>query len=120
VTARLDDAALERRIQRDIEIALGALPGVLVYANGTATIEKRAGGRTWREHTGLGEGTPDLVVLDRGRVVGLEVKSETGAPEDSQLRVQAQWHRTGAFYAFVRSVDDALAALSRAREGHVQ
>lgn len=111
---------VEIHIQRAIELDLGALPGVLVYSNGVEQTEKFARGRTWFEHNGLGPGTPDLVVLDGPRVVGLEVKGPDGAPEESQIRVQKQWHAIGAFYAFVRSVEEARAALERARNGAVE
>jgi hypothetical protein len=61
---------------------------------------------------GVYPGFADLIVLSEGRVLFLEVKSETGrlrpAQEDFRDAVQAQ----GFAWALVRSLDDALAALA--------
>lgn len=117
--ARRERGESETRIQRDIMLALGRLPGVIVYRNsvGVAEYDDRETGVRRKVRYGLAPGTPDLVVIDAGRIVGLEVKSETGVPEESQLDVQKQWHAVGTFYGFVRSVDEARAALERARAG---
>jgi phytoene/squalene synthetase len=122
-------------IQREVMLAVGSAPGVIAYRNNQAFAEQvdEQTGRTRRFYVGLGPGTPDLVALVAVRVtfangavlviargVGLEVKSEDGAPEESQLRTQKQWHAVGAFYAFVRSADEARAAIARARLGALE
>jgi hypothetical protein len=122
----------EALVQRRILLAIGSLPGVLVYRNsvGVAEYQDHDGKRRTVKY-GLDTGTPDLVVLltvsveVRGAVrricmwVGLEVKAEDGEPSEDQLRVQRQWHAMGAHYSFVRSIPEALAALDRARRGEL-
>ncbi len=61
---------------------------------------------------GVHAGFADLIVLSEGRVLFLEVKSQTGrlrpTQEDFRDTVQTQ----GFAWALVRSVDDALVALA--------
>jgi hypothetical protein len=117
----------------NIQRELGALPGVIVYRNAVGKREVVDEDKSWWLSYGLGDGTPDLVfsvqldvVLTSGkrasigRLVGLETKSATGTKRASQVRVQKQWHQVGNFYAFVRSVEQARAALERAREGALE
>lgn len=70
---------------------------------------------------GLGDGSADLIVClgPRGRFVGLELKTRHTDPEVAAR--QAAWARSiramGGFVAECWSVDEALAAIERARRG---
>lgn len=59
------------------------------------------------------EGWPDLVLLIRGRFAGLEVKTEKGAPEPSQLDKARSWWLAGIPYFFVRSSQDVFKAVEK-------
>ena len=70
---------------------------------------------------GLVAGAADLIgVGPGGRFLAIEVK----APRGKVSREQTQWgaiiRKHGGFYAVVRSVPDALAALERARRGETE
>jgi hypothetical protein len=71
---------------------------------------------TW----GLGVGSPDLVGAVDGRAVGLELKAPGGVLSDVQQRWHAAARQRGVFVATVRSPDEAVAAVQRAREGAVE
>lgn len=119
-------AALEKTIQRDIMVALGALDGVCVHRNnvGRATYFTREGNPVRVEYGVGGVGAPDLVVEVRGpkgisACVWLEVKTDAGAlsPE------QRQWHAaaalTGRHCYVVRSAAEALVVVSSFMFGQV-
>jgi hypothetical protein len=61
-------------------------------------------------------GSADIIgVLEGGRFVGLEVKRPGGEPSTLQLEFAAEVRAKGGFYAVVTSVEEALAAVARAR-----
>lgn len=136
-------SVLEKKIQTDIEAAIGAEPDLLLFKNsvGKATYTNEKDGKTYFVPYGLGEGSPDLVGLlrvdvpveghwalarrDQGRYVPrhvpvaiwfcLEVKPPEGELDPEQVKCHEVWRRFGAFIETVRSADDARAALARAR-----
>ncbi len=56
---------------------------------------------------GARAGCPDLVILHRGRFIGLEVKApKTGRLSDHQATVADQIVQAGGFYSVVRSVEE--------------
>lgn len=61
---------------------------------------------------GVHAGFPDLIVICGGRVLFLEVKSETGRLRKSQAAFRDTVCAQGFGWALVRSVDDALGALA--------
>jgi hypothetical protein len=110
----------ETRVQRLIEDALGALPDLILLRNSVG--EARYVSMTGRDYTvpyGLGVGSPDLVgvLAPQGRWFCLEVKRPGERATAEQARIHTLWRSFGAFVAVVCSVDDARAALSRARAG---
>lgn len=125
MSARRPPAPRERKpeavILREIMIAIGAEPGVLLMRNQVGAVERfdERTNTTRVERYGLGVGSADLVAIlaPSGRWFCLEVKSDTGSVEPEQ----AKWHERargfGAFVAVVRSADEAKAALERARRG---
>ena len=61
---------------------------------------------------GVHAGFADLIVISGGRVLFLEVKSETGRLRKSQEVFRDTVFAQGFGWALVRSVDDALCALA--------
>ena len=61
---------------------------------------------------GVYSGFADLIVISGGRVLFLEVKSQTGRLRKSQEVFRDTVCAQGFGWALVRSVDDALAALA--------
>lgn len=132
-------SVLEKKIQRAIEADLGAEPDLLLLKNSVGQAEYfNDAGEQYFVPYGLGVGSPDLVGLLRVevlrpsrkgdtilqtaliRTVGiwfcLEVKpSEVAEPDEHQKKCHAIWRRFGAFIDTVHSVEEARAALERAR-----
>lgn len=106
----------EADIQRAIVQALrAALPfGAIVHASnneirGSSDWAKRQ--QALMKSMGQYPGFSDLVVLSEGRVLFLEVKTETGRASQSQLQFAANVDRQGHGFAIVRNIDEALGAL---------
>lgn len=55
---------------------------------------------------GVRPGCPDLVVLHRGKFLGLEVKSHTGRISDHQADVADKIVQAGGYYSVVKSVEE--------------
>jgi len=126
---RLQD--IESFIQRDVRVALGAKPGLVMMRNNVGHAQHvTSSGNVCRITYGLGEGSADLVgclagcacphcgqTVPWGRFIAIEVKS----PRGKQSEEQAQWQRmleaNGGFYAVVRSVQEAEAAYAHAMRG---
>ncbi len=109
---------LEATIQNAILAACGSLPGVLLLVNTVKRLPSPYG--PGHLTFGLGEGSPDLVGAVDGRMVGLEVKRPGERPEPHQELLHRAWRGLGVFVAVVTSVDEAVAAIDRAREGKVE
>lgn len=73
----------------------------------------RLRGATLRR-TGSKAGTPDLLILNDGRAIWLELKSEKGRVSDAQLYCHEQLKRARSPVYICRSVDDVIAALTAA------
>lgn len=95
----------EATLKKAVREALTAA-GILVLNNEQ--------GRRGRFVFGLGKGSADLVCLVRGRAVFLELKTATGKPTADQLAWGALVVRHGGVYAVVRTVGEALAAVTEA------
>jgi len=106
----------ERETQHAIRLALGRLPDLTLWRNNTGAL-KDSSGRAVR--FGLAVGSADLIgiLAPAGRLVALEVKTATGRTTPEQDLFLDLVRRRGGFAAVVRSADDALAAIVRARAG---
>lgn len=51
-------------------------------------------------------GMPDILCCYKGRLIGLEVKTDKGKQEEAQKEWQDKLERAGGLYYIVRSVDD--------------
>jgi len=109
----------EAEVQREIELALGAEPDLLLMrnANGVARYVDDDG-RERFTRMGLPNGAPDLVGIHApfGRWFGLECKARDGRLSPDQRRIHDLWRRSGAFVAVARSAHDARLALEQARK----
>lgn len=105
----------ERDVQQAVRLALGRLPDVVLWRNSTGAT--RVDGRVLR--FGLCIGSSDLVGLlaPAGRFLALEIKSEAGRLTYEQEQFLALVRRLGGFACVVRSVDEAIVAIERARMG---
>ena len=106
----------ESEIQAAIRAALGALPDVCLWRNHVGQLRDESG----RVHRfGLSVGSADLVgvLAPSGRLIALECKSATGRLRPEQRAWLDVVRRFGGFACVVRSADEALAAVERARNG---
>jgi hypothetical protein len=106
----------EGAIQDAIRVALSGEPGLVLWRNNVGIAEHRG----QRVRYGLAVGSADLVGCLDGRFVALEVKTATGRVAPEQRLWLDLVRRHGGFAAIVRSVDEARAAVARARAGDSQ
>lgn len=69
---------------------------------------------SFRKHSSpyVKRGVPDIMIVVNGRLIGLEVKSETGRQSQDQIDFQKDLERAGARYFLVRSIEDVEEALN--------
>lgn len=115
----------ESVIQRDIELALGAEPDLILLRNSVGRamhVQARTGTACYVPY-GLGVGTPDLVGMltiaaPSGPVATwfcLEIKAHGQHARPGQRKCIELWRQYGAFVQVVQSVIEARAALQDAR-----
>lgn len=111
----LEPRRLERDIQHEIRLASALVPELTLWRNNTGVAERA--GRTLRY--GLCRGSADLigVLAPTGRIIALECKTEIGRLSEEQKLFLAHVRSRGGFAAVVRSVEEFLAAMARAKEG---
>lgn len=115
-------ARLENDIQRDIELAIGAEPDLLILRNsvGQAVYVDEDTERRYVVPYGLGTGSPDLVcqlhVWGVAVWLCLEVKAPGEVPRPDQEKCHVQWRRFGALVAVVTSADEGIEAVVQARK----
>jgi hypothetical protein len=105
----------ERDVQHAIRLALGRMTDVVLWRNSTGVA--RPNDRVVRY--GLCVGSSDLIgiLAPSGRLLALEVKTPVGRLTLEQRQFLELVRRRGGFACVVRSVDDAVAAMDRARAG---
>ena len=103
----------EGQIQDAIRLALTDEPGLVVWRNNTGVAEHRGA----RVRYGLAVGSADLIGCLDGRFIALEVKTAAGRASPEQRLWLDLVRRNGGFAAVVRSVEEARAAIARARTG---
>lgn len=102
----------EAQLLRSVLDALRMLPSVChaLRLNAGATVLKV--GETRRMIRGCESGTPDiLVMLDGGRCVWLECKTDKGRVTETQKSWHTMAAALGHRVAIARSVEDAIAAV---------
>jgi len=63
---------------------------------------------------GLQPGAPDLVILWKGRAIGLELKARRGRLSSAQLAFSMRWTTAGGVYAVARSLEEVADLLDAA------
>jgi len=111
----------ESKILSAIRKDLGREPDLVLWRLSQGGAVQREGQQAYRAGLSV-NGAADLIgLLDSGAAPGrffaLEVKSARGRQSDMQRLWGAVVRNFGGFYAVVRSVADARAALERARNG---
>jgi len=112
--------ASEKKIMQDILIALGCEPDLDIERRTVGkTDEFDAKSATLRhiKYGTIGEADLQGTLGPNGRLFALEIKSETGRVRKEQKMWATRKRALGAFVAVVRSVEEAKAALARARGG---
>jgi hypothetical protein len=111
----------ERNVVHDIREALGLETDVILWRNTTGQVVDHRGVSPRTIRYGLAIGSSDLVGIGPGgRFFALEVKGEGGRLSVEQIQWIDLVRARGGFAAMVRTVDEAKAALERARRGEVQ
>ncbi len=105
---------LEAEIQADVRLCLGQMPGVVVWRNSTG-VANTADGK--KQRFGLCVGSSDLVGIVDGRFLAVEIKAKAGRLRPEQELFLALVRKQKGFACVVRSVDEAIAAIARARLG---
>lgn len=102
-----------------VRLTLGADAGVVLFRNNVGMAEHWDGAAVVRVRYGLAPGSADLVGLlaPSGRWFALELKTPSGRVTPEQTQWLSLVRRMGGFGAVVRSVDEAKAAVVRARAG---
>lgn len=104
----------EAQVLADVRRALGTLPSGAFWRNHTGQLRDERG----QVHRfGLAVGSADLVGVYHGRFIALECKSSTGRVSKEQHEWMRVVRDAGGFACVVRSADEALAAVERARNG---
>jgi len=109
----------ESSIQDEIRFALSQIPGLVLWRNNVG-VARHFDTRTHREYStryGLAKGSADLVGILNGRFIALEIKRPGQRPSRDQQLWLDLVRTYGGFAAVVTSVDDAFAAIERARNG---
>lgn len=106
----------EADIQQEIRLALGLVPGLVLFRNNIGATQHPGTARP--VHYGVGgKGGSDLIGLLDGRFVALEIKTPTGRVSQEQIDFIEVIRTNGGFAAVVRSVEEAHAAIERCRKG---
>lgn len=109
-------------LENAVEVAIGALPGVVVYRNPIVAVTTRSG-RPMQSGIG-GAGAPDLHVEVRGpdghfRCVWMECKAGSGRLSPDQRKWHARAAVLGRHVYVVRSVGHAVAIVESFRRGEI-
>lgn len=104
----------ESALQDRIRLALGSVPGLVLWRNNCGTAEIRG----YKVKFGVANpGGADLIGLWNGRFIAIEIKTETGRQSEDQRRFQELVTAKGGEYVILRSVEDARAWVSKHEQG---
>lgn len=94
----------ESLLQDQIRLALGAVPGLVLWRNNIGVAEIRG----YKVRFGVGgPGGADLIGIYQGTFIALEIKTSTGRQSDDQKIFQQLVEARKGIYKILRSVDDA-------------
>lgn len=114
----------ESEIQYAIRVDLGRVPDLRLFRNNVGVADIRGS----KVRFGLAKGSSDLIGFLRmeidgrriARFISLEIKTATGKTTTEQDMWLALVRAFGGFACVVRSVEEARAAIERARQGECQ
>lgn len=109
----------EAELMDAVRLALGSAVDLVLWRNNVGVAEHWNGTEVQRVRYGLAAGSSDLVgvLAPQGRWFALELKTASGRVSPEQSQWLALVRLMGGFACVVRSVDEAKAALVRARGG---
>lgn len=108
---RSPEQDIQRQIAQFLDVALGGTAWYSTIPLGAVGVGKTIGGIL--KGIGTKEGMPDMIVIDAGRAIWLEVKTYTGAVSKVQVKCHADLQRARSPVFVVRSLDEAIAALRK-------
>lgn len=105
----------ESQIQAAIRLQLGRLPDLTLWRNQVGRTQHGTQHVTY----GLCRGSSDLIgiLAPTGRIIALEIKTPKGRTSPEQDLFLELIRNKGGFAAVVRSPEEALEAIERARRG---
>ena len=114
--AKVQPGGSEHQLQASVAEFLGfALPpheAVFCSIPNGGKRDKATAGKLKAE--GLQPGAPDLLILWRGRTIGLELKTGRGRLSSEQLAFSMRWTTAGGLYAVARSLEEVADLLDAA------
>lgn len=99
----------ERQLSHDVQLALGALPGVRLFRMQVGTARDPSTGQVVRFGV---PGMADWLVCCGTAHGWLELKSQAGRQRPDQIRFQEAVERNGGIYRVARTVDEARALVT--------
>lgn len=104
--------ALQVRVAAYLEVALAGVAWWSGVDHGAGRLAPSVAGL--RKARGVKPGIPDIVVLWRGRLIGIELKAGAGRVSTEQEALAAEWRAHGATWSVARSLAEVEAALRAA------
>ncbi len=106
-------AMSERAIQRAVfdHLRSRAAPGVFAFHPMNGGIHQRGRRRAINAGMGVVAGVPDVMIIYRGAIYGLELKTEKGKPTAKQYEAVENIRNAGGFACIVHGLDRALKCL---------
>jgi hypothetical protein len=97
----------ESKLQYQIRLTVGAMPGVVIWRNQVGRAKKEYKGKTYYIPYGLVKGASDLIGIANGRFLAIEVKTPSGTPSPEQLLFIDLVNNMGGIAGIARSVEEA-------------
>ncbi|MCX7901445.1 MAG: VRR-NUC domain-containing protein [Burkholderiaceae bacterium] len=118
IVRKQDEHALQRDVACFLRLTIGPpgcarADGVMWWGVDHAAASSAITGAL-RRARGVCAGQPDIMILVRGRLCGVELKSATGRPSAAQSAFADALRKSGAHWAVCRSVDDVRGVLEDA------
>ena len=106
-------AITERQIQVAVfkHLRSRAAPGVFAFHPMNGGIHQRGRGRGINAGMGVVSGVPDVMIIWRGCVYGLELKTENGKPTAKQYEAVERIRDAGGFACICHGLDRAIKTL---------
>jgi len=97
----------EKDVMDQILVVVSKMPDTMIWRNNSGLLFTKRGTAVRASIPGA----PDLLGVRKGRFIGIEVKTEKGRQEASQIRFQAACEKAGGLYIMARSPAEAVLKL---------